>query len=579
MLAPRSSLFVLAFLALLASCGDGENTDTDTTTGDASENASDASTRKDASEFDARQTDGGENFACSSCSQDQVCGKDSCIGPMPYPERDAYRLKAIQPDYWEPKDDISGANTGGIAMNLVWADWEPVVKNAPCDAGEHEYQGRCFVIDTNVDPAIRDWSARGLIVTAVVYGVPPWARTQRICSPVSPGFEIFCAPDDAADYARFAGMIADRYDGLHDNGRIADFVIHNEVNANDWFDIGCGQGVACDQEEWISIYSDNYNAAYDAIAAEQPSGKTLISLEHHFQPEFDTPAAANPLMSGMTMIRGVAARAGARQWQIAYHPYPPDLLSPQFGPEDLPKVTYGNIGVIAGWLRAEFPNNPAAWELQLTESGVNSLSPSSTNAGQVQGLCDSFRNILGTPGITNYVYHRLKDHPVETASGLGLGLRDTAGVAKPAWNLWASVNRIDLTPSQLSCGFEDLPYTRLTRSNHPVRGHWSSSRIPPSGFVAESSFRLLRDSAPGTQMLYECAVGAAGSGHNLLSQDPGCELLQPMGPVGYVHQSQQPDTVALYRCATANGADHFVSPDTACEGQTTESLLGYVYPN
>lgn len=495
--------------------------------------------------------------------------------PLPYPPRPAMRLKGLQPDFWPAPDEIAGNATGGVAMNLVWAAWEPERRAPPCAPDQEELDGHCYVVDAAVDAAIADWTARGLVVTAVVYGVPAWARTTRPCSPVAPGFEIFCAPDDAADYGRFARMIARRYDGRHGHGRIADFVVHNEVNANAWFDVGCGQGVVCDVSAWLDLYAASFAAAYDGVLAEQPHAKVLVSLDHHFGAPFDGDAGSDPyeeIISGETVLRGLDARVAPRAWRVAYHPYPPNLLAPQFGPDDWPRVTYGNLGTLAGWLRREHPGRPSAWEIHLTESGVNSLAPQSSAAAQADGVCRSLYNALGTPGVESYIYHRMTDHPVETASGLGVGLRDETGAAKPAWSVWALANRDDLDPPQLSCGFEHLPFVRLARSNHPSRGHWASSRHAPPGFTEEQAWHVRRDPGAGLEPLYECRVDQ----HNLLTKDVGCEGLLPLGPVGFVATAQGEATIPLYRCRVGN--DHFVSPDAGCEGQIGEGLLGWVWP-
>ncbi|MEM7259070.1 MAG: DUF5722 domain-containing protein, partial [Pseudomonadota bacterium] len=163
--------------------------------------------------------------------------------PQPYPQRDPFLIKALQPDHWHDRNALIQANTAGVAVNLVWSDWQPDKSTAPCRTGEVTHQGYCYSVPRVFDNEIKQWSAAGLNVTGILWGVPAWARTDN-CHTAASARDIFCTAKNPEDFARFAGMLAKRYNS-GTNGTVHDFVIHNEVNMNDWYDDECGQGVAC----------------------------------------------------------------------------------------------------------------------------------------------------------------------------------------------------------------------------------------------------------------------------------------------------------------------------------------------
>lgn len=515
----------------------------------------------------------GKTIQCGSCSSSQDCKNNVCVD-KPTSVRDTYpvrkSIKSLQPDF-QDRAQIIGNEVHGVAMNLVWAEWQPQ-QSKSCGANQVQYDGYCFNKNQAIIDAIREYTNHGVVVTAVVYGVPDWAR--RDC--VNPKKRVvqapmFCAPVDgkASDYGRFAGFVANFFNGEKGNGRVADFVIHNEVNSYMWFNIGCSD-TNCNLNTWTRVYADSYNAAYDYIKKEQKNAKVLISFDHYFG------ATKGISYRADNFLKTLVPKLGNRDWMLAFHSYPPDLASPEFGANDYNNhgiISFGNIGVLAGWLRQNYPNDPHAWEIQLTENGINGVGPSMQQRQQAQ-LCQAFRNVLGTPGITSFVYHRLVDHPDEVAGGLGSGLWNEDRSPKPAWTTFALANRKGVGAGWPSCGFDILPYVPLMRGYNGKK-HWVTSRQFPSGVKVEQTWHILREQAPNTQLVYECRVGGPNGDHTLISTFANCENQFNMGPMGYVYKTQVAGTSPIYRCYIATTGDHFISSDPNCEGQKEGSLIGY----
>lgn len=515
----------------------------------------------------------GKTIQCGSCSSSQDCKNNVCVD-KPTSVRDTYPLrksiKSLQPDF-QDRAQIIGNEVHGVAMNLVWAEWQPQ-QSKSCGANQVQYDGYCFNKNQAIIDAIREYTNHGVVVTAVVYGVPDWAR--RDC--VNPKKRVvqapmFCAPVDgkASDYGRFAGFVANFFNGEKGNGRVADFVIHNEVNSYMWFNIGCSD-TNCNLNTWTRVYADSYNAAYDYIKKEQKNAKVLISFDHYFG------ATKGISYRADNFLKTLVPKLGNRDWMLAFHSYPPNLASPEFGANDYNNhgiISFGNIGVLAGWLRQNYPNDPHAWEIQLTENGINGVGASMQQRQQAQ-LCQAFRNVLGTPGITSFVYHRLVDHPDEVAGGLGCGLWNEDRSPKPAWTTFALANRKGVGAGWPSCGFDILPYVPLMRGYNGKK-HWVTSRQFPSGVKVEQTWHILREQAPNTQLVYECRVGGPNGDHTLISTFANCENQFNMGPMGYVYKTQVAGTSPIYRCYIATTGDHFISSDPNCEGQKERSLIGY----
>jgi hypothetical protein len=491
--------------------------------------------------------------------------------PSFHPERGFADIKGVT-RFGNLPDEADVLATMGIArFDASWAQFEPTRLTAPCPAGYDAYDGHCFKPPADVDAKIEQYTAAGLPVMAIVFATPAWARGTRPCVPYNAWSDVFCVPDDPADFARFAGYLAHHYDGASGNGRVTDFVIQNEVNLNQWFNVGCGAGVPCDLDSWVQDYADEYDSAYDAIRSAQPNAKVMISLTQHFETVLDDPDAVHPAYSIKTFLPRLVPLLGDREWSLALHPYPRSV-TPAIDARDLPYATMGNPGVVVGWLRATYPDVPSAWEVEFTEQGLN--NPGLFDAEQADSLCRAFRGVLGTPGIKSFIYHSLRDNIGEF--GLFLGLLRSDGTPKPAYSTWLHAN----DPAHPTCGFENAGTTVVRTGVDPDSGAtWSSSRPLPAGYTMQPrQWRLDYDAQPGKVLAYECGDGDDDAtpptypSGTWLSLAADCGGATPMGPVGWIHTAAGAGLIELATCADGTRR---ITVEGTCPGGTTATPIGY----
>ncbi|HEY3143210.1 MAG TPA: DUF5722 domain-containing protein, partial [Acidimicrobiales bacterium] len=322
----------------------------------------------------------------------------------------------------------------------------------------------------------------------------------------------------------------------------------------------------CNLDSWVADYAALYNAAYDRARAAQPQARVLFSFTNMFAAP-DEPATPHPAYSIKTFVPKLVPLVGDREWSIALHPYPISLEG-LIDARDLPWATLGNLGVVPGWLHATYPNDPHAWEVQLTEVGFHNV-PSNYETVK-KSLCQAYRNVLGTPGITSFIYHRLRDNPDEGFLKLGLFTEDDT--PKPAFDAWLHAN----DPDHPDCGFELDGHTLVRHGLNSATGaHWYSSRVLPPGYEPQTEqWKLAWSEEPATAPLYECGTTAEDA--SWLTRDPGCGGAVPLGPVGWIDTAPALGRTELYACAGEGPLDRTVTTARTCLAGQTQTLLGYV---
>lgn len=264
-------------------------------------------------------------------------------------------------------------------------------------------------------------------------------------------------------YAAAVKYLAERYCAGGPHGRIARWIVGNEVDAAwEWTNAG---------EKTAHEFMDEYVRALrivDAVTRRiDAQSRTYISLTHHWNgkgggkdnPHYYRGRELLEILNRYTKLEGDFP------WGVAYHPYPEDLFNPRTWQDrsatdsfDSPRITFKNIEVLDRYMRQpEFLDSRGkVRSIMLSEQGFNSGKNTTEElTNQAAALAYAWQKIKRLDSIEAFQYHRWIDHEQEGGLHLGLWTVKAGSITwpetkKPAYELF---KKFDTPEEDAACQF------------------------------------------------------------------------------------------------------------------------------
>jgi hypothetical protein len=233
-------------------------------------------------------------------------------------------------------------------------------------------------------------------------------------------------------YRAITRWIIDRYtDPEVSHGRLTGLVIGNELQSHwQWYHLG-----EAEENYVLDEYFAAVRVADLCARSVHRDFRVCLSLDHHWTQRGHANDARREV-AGVTILRGInerARRTGDFPWNLAFHPYPENLLEPRFWNDstapirlDAARVTFRNLEVLAAFLRQpDFLWSGKPRHIALTEQGFHCRNGMDGESVQAAAYAYAWKRINAIPEIESFIYHRHVDYPRE--GGLNLGLREYNG--------------------------------------------------------------------------------------------------------------------------------------------------------
>ncbi len=344
----------------------------------------------------------------------------------------------------ELEDDAADLGVNYSLVNIT-------LNNIPAESGgiSYQYNGKTWHMDMGyiyaLDEIFEEQAANGSIVTAVL--LMQWDSDWSdliIASGREEGHSFYGLNAETSDareqWGAIFSFLAERYSSSTYN--VVNGVLGNEVS--DYTNYNwCG---SVSLSTYAQYYADAFRLLYNSVKSQYSNARVYVSLDHvwnyYRSGAFKGQEFFNAFVSALDA-------EGSITWNIAFHPYPAPITSPNFwsntsgvtSSSSSAFYTMLNLSSLTNYIKNTYGSEH---RFILSEQGFTSYTSGTTNE-TLQAAAIAYAYYLSEYNdmVDAFILHRHVDHPVEKNQGLYFGLWNTASTttdspstAKFSWTVF-----------------------------------------------------------------------------------------------------------------------------------------------
>ncbi len=297
----------------------------------------------------------------------------------------------------------------------------------------------------NYDSFIKYLNNSGIQVTLVILNNGgSSANAQDLIHPLAlggdcPGFALNTANEAGVGQLKAIGaFLGKRYSGTQGCGQVDNWILGNETNARTswWY----SSSTSLDLN--VNMYVKAFRIFYNEIKSNNGNARIYNSIDQEWNRK------SNPgsflAKEYLDQFNYYMLREGNIDWGLSYHPYNSPLYDPYAwnGPAvwvkegiTTPYITMQNIDILIDYMHQPAFLNPAGEvrSISLAEIGYTSAFGAEN---QEASIAYGYLKAASLPDVDAFMLYRLTDDPHEMLSNLDLGIEDTAGNHKAAYEIY-----------------------------------------------------------------------------------------------------------------------------------------------